>query len=91
MGYWLVTELKFVTNQTNYSTGCIYTFPSFYGRFSCPSTILIMPSLSHDPTAIEAPIILDCSHAQLVVKSKPARLNMRSGSDDIGWNLVVDA
>ena len=21
MGYWLVTELKFVTNQTNYSTG----------------------------------------------------------------------
>jgi len=43
-----------------------------------------MPSLSHDPTAVEAPIILGRSRAQLAVRSKPVRLNMRSGSDDIG-------
>jgi hypothetical protein len=38
-------------------------FLPFYGRFSCPSTISITPSLSHDPTTIEAPIISDCSRA----------------------------
>ena len=63
---------------------CVCPVPSFYGRFNCPSTILIMPSLSHDPTAIEAPIISGRSRARLAVRSKPVRLNMRSGSDDIG-------
>ena len=32
--------------------------PSFCRRFNCPSTILIMPSLFLDPTAIKASIIL---------------------------------
>jgi hypothetical protein len=66
----------------------IYTFPSFCGRFSCPSTILITPSLSHDPIAIKALIISNCSHARLTVRSKPVRLNMRSGSDDIGGIVI---
>jgi hypothetical protein len=57
--------------------------PSFCGRFNCPSTILIMPSLSHDPTAIKVPIISGRSRARLAVRSKPVRLNIRSGSADI--------
>jgi hypothetical protein len=52
-------------------------FLPFYGRFSCPSTLSITPSLSHDPTTIEAPIISDCSRARLAVRSKPVRLDMR--------------
>jgi len=43
-----------------------------------------MPSLSHDLTAIEAPIISGRSRARLAVRSKPVRLNIRSGSNDIG-------
>ena len=43
-----------------------------------------MPSLSHDPTAIEAPIISGRSRALLAVRSKPVRQNIRLGSDDIG-------
>jgi hypothetical protein len=66
----------------------IYTFPSFCGRFDCPSTISITPSLFHDPTAIEAPIISDGSRARLAVRSKPVRLNMRSGSNDIGGIVI---
>ena len=58
--------------------------PSFCGRFNFPSTISIMPSLSHDPTAIEALIISGRSRARLAVRSKPVRLNMRSGSNNIG-------
>jgi len=46
---------------------------------NCPSTISIMPSLSHDPTTIEAPIISGYSRARLAVRSKPVRLNIRSG------------
>ena len=62
----------------------IYPIPSFYGRFNCPSTILIMPSLSYNPTAIKAPIISGRSYARLAVRSKPIRLNIRLGSADIG-------
>jgi hypothetical protein len=36
---------------------CICPVPSFYGRFNFLSIISIMPSLFHEPTAIEAPII----------------------------------
>ena len=46
-----------------------------------------MPSLSHDPTAIKALIILGLSCAQLAVRSKPVRLNIRSGSNDIGGTV----
>jgi hypothetical protein len=42
-----------------------------------------MPSLSYNPTAIKALIILGCSRAQLAVRSKPVRLNIRLGSDNI--------
>ena len=62
----------------------VCSVPSFCGRFNFPSTISIMPSLSHDPTAIEAPIISGHSHARLAVRSKPVRLNMHSESEDIG-------
>ena len=67
---------------------CIYTFSFFCGRFSCPFTILIAPFLSYDPIAIEALIILDYSHAQLVVRSKPIRLNMCLGSNNIGEIVI---
>ena len=40
-----------------------------------------MPSLSHDPTAIEALIISGRSRARLAVRSKPVRLNIRSVVD----------
>jgi len=43
-----------------------------------------MPSLSHDPTAIEAPIISGRNRARLAVRSTPVRQNIRLGSDDIG-------
>jgi len=46
-----------------------------------------MPSLSHDPTAIKVPIILGLSRARLAMKSKPVRLNIRSGSNDIGGTV----
>ena len=61
---------------------------SLYSRLRRPSTILIMPFLSQDPIAIEAPIMSDCRCARLEVRSKPVRLNMRSGSDDIGAIVI---
>ena len=61
--------------------------PSFCGRFNRPSTISIMPSLSHDPTAIEAPIISGRSRARLAVRSKPVRLNICLGSANIFSSL----
>ena len=61
----------------------IYPVPSFYGRFNCLSIILIMPSLSHDPTAIEALIMSGRSRARSAVRSKPVMLNIRSGSTNI--------
>ena len=42
-----------------------------------------MPSLSYNPTAIEALIISSHNHMQLVVKSKPVRLNIYSRSNNI--------
>ena len=44
--------------------------PAMYFLFlpsAAALTILITPSLSHDPTAIKAPIILDYSYARLGV------------------------
>ena len=66
----------------------IYTFSSFCGHFSYLFTILITPSLSYNLIAIKAPIILDCSHAQLAVRSKPIRLNMHLGSNNIGGIII---
>ena len=37
------------------------------GNMQGPVVGYIMPSLSHDPTAIEAPIISDCSRMRLGV------------------------
>ena len=48
----------------------------------------IMPSLPHNSTGIKALIISGCSHARLVVRSKPVRLNIRSGSNDIGRIVI---
>ena len=47
-----------------------------------------MPSLSHDPTAINALIILGYSYTQLVVRSKPIRLNIRLGSNNISRIVI---
>ena len=66
----------------------IYSVPSFYGRFNCLSTILIMPSLSHDPTAINALIISGRSYTRIAVRSKPIRLNVRLGSNNIGRIVI---
>jgi len=41
MGYWLVTEVKFVTNQTSYITGGGRTSAAF--RTSPPSTAALLP------------------------------------------------
>jgi hypothetical protein len=45
--------------------------------------LLIMPSLFHNPTTIKALIILGCSYIQLAIRSKPIRLNIYLGSNNM--------
>ena len=67
----------------------VYPVPSFYRRFNCLSTILIMPSLSYNPTTIKALIILGYSYTRLVVRSKPIRLNIRLESTNISRIISI--